>query len=223
MDKGAILPFLCLFLALLFISGCTQTGQVTLPTPERKCVTEYYTETVCEDVPYYEQECKPVTHTETQCTQKNIAYKIEDWDVTNECLLFDEDCLQYTLGICTQKVRSCTKRQIYGRGTIYNLDNGSQGIFGITFYLANRTIKDLNKKTFFYSVYPQSNKTIGAGFLVTGNEAQDSENYYTYHVVTSPATKEVCEKVIKTKEECKTVTKYRRECEDVQRSKEVCD
>lgn len=176
--------------------------QVPYETQEAYEKTEYYTESV----PY----------TDNVCDTKKLIYSITNFDVTGGCTDYDERCVDYILGICTEKVKYCIYKSITCSLNLNNLDD-ENGRWGVKFQLYQES-SIADTKTVTPYLYPQTTQIVSYTFTLTGEEKADKTYSCNYQVVDEP-TKQVCRDVIKYKDvqrsrqvtAYKPVTKYKTE------------
>ncbi len=205
---GVLIGLFILFLIGLYISNnsgsqlfistnnepkCSDV-QVPYETQEEYQKTEYYTETV----PY----------TDRVCESKNLVYSITDFSVDGGCITYNERCIDYILGICSEKIKYCVNKEITCSLNLNNLDN-ENGQWGIEFLLYQGNSLS-NTQIITPSLYPQTNQRVSYTFSLIGEEQADKTYSCSYRVSNTP-TKQVCRDVIKYKDVQKSrqVTAYK--------------
>jgi hypothetical protein len=170
---------------------------IALPTKQITC---YRTvdKTEIESQPYTETE----QYIDTDCEYKPLVYSITDFKINSVCLDYNERCLDYTLGICTEKETFCIKQKINFGLKLNNFDD-ERGIWGVNFNLyLNDVESDLNAQNAF--LYPRESTDLSWAFVISGEEECKKEITGSYNIKDEPK-KQVCENVIRYRE----VTKYK--------------
>lgn len=199
-----VLASIVLLGVILFSSGTITGNSVGVPNcydkqieyeaEEEYLKTEYYTETV----PYQEEVCK----------QEELIYSIRDFDITSSCVDYNERCIDYVLGICTEKETFCVEKHVQFELKVNNQDT-KFGNWEIDFNMYAEG--DLSqKKTQTVSVYPSESSQLYWTFLIYGEE-DCSKKITGNYVIESVPTKTICETITKYKEveREKQVTAYR--------------
>lgn len=175
--------------------------QMPYKTEEEYLKTEYYIETV----PYIEEECET----------EELAYSIDNFVRSyNTCNEYEDICIKYFLGICTEKKTFCVDKSVSCSLNLRNLDNEEQGSWTIKFlFFEEGTSKDIDSDEISVFLYPQTSKTItGRTRIESEGEEGDANKEITcnYHRINLP-TKKICEEITRYKEiqREKQITAYR--------------
>lgn len=202
-----IIVCIIIILVAVALSGGLFTGKVTdgpncydknVSYEKQVQTVEYYTETV----PYTEQECD----------QKQLAYKVDNFNMDeNTCLDYDELCRDKALGLfCTDKVTFCVNKVVTCSLDFFNLDSEEQGIWKVRMIFYDTSSKStIDEKEMSYRIYPQdeTNMLFSTEIQSTNPEGDANKGISCRYEMLSLAEKTVC----------KDVTRYK----DVQREKVV--
>jgi len=210
--------------SVIFISGCTQTGQVT---GNCRDVTEAYQD--CSDVQVPYQDCETVSYTDQECTYEHLAYTSSDNDMTRRviCIAQHQECIKYFYaGICEEYEKVCDTYKETASFDLKNLDT----VQGTWFFNWMRECKSGEPSCDTYEPVIYSKETVTLNPKVTRTmraeieyDADAEENLYVEFIYIPE--KEICSDVVKYREVCDPEIKYRTEekCETKYRTVQKCD
>ena len=167
-------------------------------------------------VPYEAQESysEQEPYSDEECKTENLKYNVDDFVINYQsCLDYDEECLNYVLGFCTESNSFCVEKKISCSLTINNLDDKSgYWNFDFEFYDKNNAGTSVEVTARGSTIYPQTNQVFQASYTATGRE-NSGKDYSCKYSMGSLPTKTTCETITKYKAVTKyrTVTKYKTE------------
>lgn len=169
-----------------------------------------------EPVPYEEIEeyIDTVPYIDTECEDEILIYSVTDFNIQSECLDYDERCLKYFLGLCTEKETFCVKKSIHFGLKINNFDE-ERGTWPIQFILyGDSSIIDTKSQNVF--LYPKESSDLYWTFTLFGEE-DCKKNIGGNYIVENEPIKQICEEVTRYKDitRTRTITKYK--------TKTICD
>lgn len=176
--------------------------QVPYEEQEEYLKTEYYTETI----PYTDKECET----------KDLPYSVDNTAFDyNTCNQQEDLCIEYFLGICTEKKTYCIDRSASCSLDLRNLDGEESGTWTIKhLFLEQGTSNVIKTSESSIYLYPQTSKRVSGQIRITSQgetgDANKNIGSCNYQVLRVP-TKQVCRDVIKYKDIQKErqVTAYR--------------
>lgn len=204
--------------AVVILVGGLLTGVLVIPENFPKSSS-------CQNVPYEGQEeylkteyySETVPYTEQVCENKELVYSLTDFKNVGNCIQYQERCIDYLLGICTEKEKFCVKKEVSSSLNIKNLDN-ERGKWIVQFSYSLDGV-DQDQQTLSLPLFPEEKRLTGVLWTIQGEENNKKDDRYGYKIVSEP-TKQVCRDVTKYKEversrevtAYRPVTKYREEC-----------
>ena len=195
-----------------------EQGQLTI---DQKRELEELKQVTCRDVqvPYddleYYTEQEP--YIDTVCENEYLVKSIENFDYLGDtCLQEEEECIDYFLGVCTNKKTYCVKKTASCSLDLRNLDSQEGGTWKIKFDIKDSSKTIIKSSEVSEYLYPQTTETIYGEITITSEgengQANIPLNWCGYTVLENPE-KTVCEDVTKYKTVTKsrTITKYKTE------------
>ena len=190
---------------------------IALPTKQIICSREI-TKTEMESQPYtateYYYESEP--YTDKECEDKTLVYSVTDFNINSDCLDYNERCLDYTFGICTEKETFCVEKQIKFGLKLNNFDDErGNWIVNINLYLNDISAGSKTQNVF---LYPKESRDVYWTFGISGEEDCKKKITGSYNIQDEPK-KQVCNDIIKYRDvqKSKQVTKFK----DVEVTKQV--
>jgi len=213
---GSLIGFFALIWIISMIVNSNQPIN-NYQTNSSNSDSSYSVNPSCRDVQtpydYVEEYQESEPYTDQECESKTLVYSITNFVfISSTCNNQLEECTNYFLGICTDKIVYCTDRTLVCSVDINNLDD-ERGSWTIKFNFYKQSDNSVGATDSPSTwLYPHTTETITGTGRITTKELYDTPYSCSYSAVNEP-TKQVCRDVIKYHDVTKTrtVTRYKTE------------